>query len=114
MRLIRIGGNVITYLKTHTSGETLLVAVCDRELIGQIFTDGALTLEVSEFFYKGEIASLADVGDALENATIANIVGKRSVAHALEQGFISEDNIIIIDGMPHAQTMAMPASPQAH
>lgn len=82
-------------------------------MIGQTFSDGTLTLEVSEFFYKGEIASLSDVGNALEDAAIVNIVGERSIAHALEHGFITEDNIIVIDGVPHAQTMTMPASPQA-
>ncbi|KAB3545331.1 MAG: DUF424 family protein [ANME-2 cluster archaeon] len=113
LRLIRIGGNIITYLKTHISGGTLLVAVCDQELVGQTFSDGTLTLEVSEFFYKGEITSLPDVGGALENAGIVNIVGKRSIAHAIEHGIITEDNIIVIDGVPHAQTVTMPASPQA-
>ena len=82
-------------------------------MIGQTFSDGTLTLEVSEFFYKGEIVPLPDVGDVLEDAGIVNIVGKRSIAHALERGFISEDNIIVIDGVPHAQAVAVPASPQA-
>ncbi|MEA3283332.1 MAG: DUF424 domain-containing protein [Euryarchaeota archaeon] len=91
----------------------MLVAVCDQELIGQTFSDGTLTLEVSEFFYKGEVVPLHDVGDALEDAAIVNIVGKRSIAHALEHGFISEDNIIVIDGVPHAQTVTISASPQA-
>lgn len=56
---------------------------------------------------------MPDVGNALEDAAIVNIVGKRSIAHALEHGFITEDNIIVIDGVPHAQTVTMPASPQA-
>ena len=82
-------------------------------MIGQTFSDGTLTLEVSEFFYNGEIAPLPDAGNALEDAGIVNIVGKRSIAHAIEHGYITEDNIIVIDGVPHAQTVAMPASPQA-
>ncbi|NOQ33071.1 MAG: DUF424 family protein [Methanosarcinales archaeon] len=82
-------------------------------MVGQTFSDGTLTLEVSEFFYKGEITSPSDVGGALENAGIVNIVGKRSIAHAIEHGIITEDNIIVIDGVPHAQTVTMPASPQA-
>jgi len=40
-------------------------------------------------------------------------VGKRSIAHAIEHGIITEDNIIVIDGVPHAQTVTMPALPQA-
>lgn len=92
------------YLKTHISGETLLVAVCDHELIGQTFSDGTLTLEVSEFFYKGEIVSPSDVENALKDAAIANLVGERSIAYAIDGGFITEDNVIVIDGVPHAPT----------
>ncbi len=36
-------------------------------------------------------------------ATSANLVGKRAIEHALEGGFITEDNMLIIDGVPHAQ-----------
>ncbi len=99
------------YLKTHISDGTLLVAICDRELIGQTFSDGALALEVSEFFYKGEIASSSDVRDALEHAMAANLVGERSVGHALEGGFITEENILIIDGTPHAQMLTAASLP---
>lgn len=93
------------YIKAHTFGETLLVAICDRELIGQTLSDGALTLEVSEFFYKGEISTPTEVRDMLTRATIANLVGRRATKHALEGGFITEDNMLIIGGVPHAQMM---------
>ena len=100
------------YLKTHISGETLLVAVCDHELIGQTFSDGTLTLDVSEFFYKGEVVSSFDVENALKDAAIANLVGERSIAYAIDGGFITEDNVIVIDGVPHAPTVMItpPAS----
>jgi len=95
----------IMYIKTHTFGETLLVAICDRELIGQTLSDGALTFEVSEFFYKGEISTPTEVMNMLSHATSANLVGRRAIEHALEGGFITEDNMLIIDGVPHAQMM---------
>ena len=93
------------YIKAHTFGETLLVAICDRELIGQTLSDGALTLEVSEFFYKGEISTPTEVRDMLKRATSANLVGRRATKHALEGGFITEDNMLIIGGVPYAQMM---------
>ncbi len=96
------------YLKNHIFDGTLLVAICDRELIGQTFSDGRLTLEVSEFFYKGALSSAHEVMAALGTAVVANLAGKRAIECALEGGFITEDNILIIDGVPHAQ-MAMDA-----
>ena len=98
------------YLKTHISDGTLLVAVCDRELVGQTFNDGTLSLEVSEFFYKGDLAEPADVRRALEGAVVANLVGERAIAAALEGGFMSESNILTIDGVPHAQMVAVATS----
>lgn len=96
------------YLKNHIFDGTLLVAICDRELIGQTFSDGGLTLEVSEFFYKGALSSAHEVMAALGTAVVANLAGERAIECALEGGFITEDNILIIDGVPHAQ-MAMDA-----
>lgn len=96
------------YLKDHISNGTRLIAICDRELVGQTFTDGALRLEVSEFFYKGELTAPDDVKNALKGAASANLVGERSVACALEEGFITKDNVLMIEGVPHAQ-MAMDA-----
>lgn len=98
------------YLKDHISNGTRLIAICDRELVGRTFTDGALILDVSEFFYKGELTAPDDVKNELKSVAVANLVGERSVACALEGGFITRDNILIIDGVPHAQ-MAMGTGP---
>jgi len=91
------------YLKNHVFDGTLLVAICDHELIGQTFSEGELTLEVSEFFYKGALSSAHGVMAALGKAMFANLAGERAIECAREGGFITEDNILIIDGVPHAQ-----------
>ena len=82
------------------------VAVCDKELIGKKFEEGIFQLNVKESFYKGEEKSRDEIiklmtSLAAEDATF-NIVGKKSVATALEAGVIEEGSIGHVQGIPFA------------
>ncbi|MHC1579542.1 MAG: DUF424 domain-containing protein [Candidatus Alkanophagales archaeon] len=91
------------YMKVYRVGFEVLVAVCDKELVGRRFSDGFLKLEVSEEFYKGEVVGEDEVLRSLRRATIANIVGERAVRVAVENGIIDAESIIFVEGVPHAQ-----------
>ena len=80
-----------------------MVAVCDRELIGKTFCEGELSIQATEEFYEGGIATASEVEKALEKATIANLLGKMAVACAVKKGYIDRENVLIVDGVPHAQ-----------
>ncbi|HID26870.1 MAG: DUF424 domain-containing protein [Methanosarcinales archaeon] len=95
------------YLKIHKSEREFLVAVCDKEVIGKTFKESNLILEASEFFYKGELATSTQVIEALANATIANLIGKKAVNCAIEGGYCSAENVIKIQEVPHAQIVMM-------
>ncbi len=91
------------YLKSYCVGHDTLVAVCDSDLIGRTFQEGDLHLSVSEDFFKGRPAAEHDVRKAFLDATIVNLVGKRSVSCGIASGIIDENCVITIDGVPHAQ-----------
>lgn len=95
------------YLKIHNMESEIMVAACDRELIGKTFSEGELRIHVSKEFYKGESATDAEVIEALQKATIANLLGERAVACAIKSGVIDQDNVITIGGVPHAQMVRM-------
>lgn len=83
-----------------------VVAVCDIELIGRHFEEGAAVLDLKENFYKGEektepemLEILSDL--AKEDATF-NIVGKKSIDCALNAGIISEEGVKTVQGIPFA------------
>jgi hypothetical protein len=83
-----------------------VVALADEELIGKVFYEGNFQLDVKENFYKGEGKTPEEISEILrdmkiEDATF-NIVGKESVALALETGIIDEENIGEIEGIPFA------------
>ncbi len=91
------------YLKIHRTNEHILVAVCDKEILGKKLCDGEIEIEISERFYKGRIASRKEVVEALESATIANLFGEKAVSCAIENGLIDRQNVMRISGVPHAQ-----------
>jgi len=91
------------YLKKHYSDQMLIVAVCDRDLIGRCFREDKFQIEVHRDFYVGEPATCEMIASALADADAANIVGERSIRCAIASEFIDPKKIITIDGVPHAQ-----------
>ena len=93
------------YIKIHSSYRDV-VSLCDKELIGKTFKEGKMCLIVRENFFKGEELSKEEIKKQIEKAIIEdstfNIVGKKSVALALEMGIIEKSGIITIDGVPIA------------
>ena len=91
------------YLKIHRSGENVIVAVCDKELIGKTLKEGNLSVTISEDFYKGDLVSEEELKDTLKGAGNVNIFGERSVSCAIDCGVVDRDRVRFIDGIAHAQ-----------
>ena len=84
-----------------TRGEVLVV-ICDKDLLGKEFRQGEFRLKVSESFYRGEEASVEKCISALNEATIANLVGS-IVEDAIKAGIIDPHCVMRIQNVPHAQ-----------
>ncbi|MDD1766132.1 MAG: DUF424 family protein [Methanomassiliicoccales archaeon] len=89
--------------RVHKYGREIVVAACDKDLIGKVLRDGDLRLEVSSCFYEGEDVDEEKLLNRLSLATIANLVGKRTVSIAAKHNYINEDCVLTIAGVPHAQ-----------
>ncbi|MDK2869120.1 MAG: uncharacterized protein PWP39_355 [Pyrococcus sp.] len=100
-----MGGRM--YVKVYRIQGEVLVAACDEELLGKTFREGELKLEVKERFYKGELMDVEELGRLLEEATIANLTGEKVVKKAIELGYIDENRVLRIQGVPHAQMAKM-------
>ncbi|WP_336360524.1 DUF424 domain-containing protein [Haladaptatus sp. ZSTT2] len=87
--------------------EGLLVSVCDSEILGKTFSEGDVTISVSESFYDGEEMTEEAVIASLRRATVANIVGTRSIALAVEHGFVDESTVLTIGDTRHAQVLRL-------
>jgi len=79
-----------------------VVAICDSDLMGEIFKEGRLKLEVTEKFYGNKLVKLKDCVEILKNIANANIVGKKIVDTAVKLGLVHEQSILYVDNIPHA------------
>ena len=97
------------YMKVMRADGRIIVAVCDKELLGQVFEEGdrILDLESNRGFYEGELCGRDVVKRELARADSINLVGERAVGVAKEAGLVEEGNIIKIAGIPHAQAYRM-------
>ncbi|MBI4159224.1 DUF424 family protein [Candidatus Woesearchaeota archaeon] len=87
-------------LKVHKSENSEIVSLCDDDLIGKIFEEGKLHIEISERFYKGEELPKEKIILVLKNCNNANIVGKESIKLALDNNIIEKNSIIKIRKIP--------------
>ena len=97
---------MITLRVYRQRGEVILAA-CDKELMGRCFREGILKLDVCSSFYEGEDGSEEMLLNRLENATIANLVGERTVSVATKHGLVDESCVLRIEGVPHVQLVKM-------
>jgi hypothetical protein len=91
------------YIKIYQNGGHILVAACDKEVLGKTLKHGNNVLEISRAFYEGECVSEEELQKALEEATTANLFGEKTIKCAIKFGLLDPDSVIIIDNVPHAQ-----------
>jgi hypothetical protein len=94
-------------IKVFKDAKHTLVAVCDSDLLGETFREGKLKLEVKPDFYKGSAATITEALHLVNEADIANLVGKRIVEAAVKEGYVDPSAIIHIAGIPHVQIMRL-------
>ncbi len=83
--------------------EEIVGAICDEELLGKELNFKSVKVVIGEKFYGGRLIDEEFAKKVLEKSTIGNLFGKRIVDIAQKNGFITDENIIVIDGTPHAQ-----------
>jgi hypothetical protein len=94
-------------IKIYKQGNDVLIGACDEKLIGKKFEEGKFQLNVCKEFYDGQRIDIDLFKKHLENATIANLVGKKTVECAVKLGLVDPDCILKIKGIPHAQIVKM-------
>ncbi|MBU4406158.1 MAG: DUF424 family protein [Candidatus Altiarchaeota archaeon] len=93
------------YVKIHRSGNDILLAACDKEVLGNTLTDGEFCLNVDEKFYEDMLVDVEELAELMAEATIANLTGNEVVEKAVELGFVDKDCVMEISGVKHAQVV---------
>lgn len=92
-------------VKIH-KGEHDVAAICDKDLLGKTLSEGEIEVNVSEHFYGGEEKSEAEVKEIMKECDNLNILGKESVELTIKLGVIEKENVIYVEGVPHAQRIS--------
>ncbi len=87
----------------YERGNDVLLAACDKDLLGKKFEEEDIQLDVSKTFYGGDETEKDEICDKIKKSNIVNLVGKNIIDAVVEAGFGSEDDILWVDGVPHLQ-----------
>ena len=80
---------------------SLMLAICDKNLIGKKIKEGKINLDLNSEFYKGEPLNKKELEKIVKKARIINAVGEKSVAFLQEKKLIKK--ISFIKKIPYAQ-----------
>jgi uncharacterized protein len=74
--------------------------ICDTELLGKKIEQDELTMNISENYYGEKFVDTEEAKSLLENSSIINMVGSKTVSLSIEIGVGSENGIKMISGIP--------------
>lgn len=96
---------MVLLVRMHKKEGRTIVAVCDKDLLGQLIEDGKRQLDLQGEFYKGVEMPRGELGDLVRNADGVNLVGKEAVQLGLDEGIIEKEDVLTVKGVPHAQAV---------
>jgi uncharacterized protein len=79
---------------------SILVNICDEELIGKTFKEGKLNVHLSKDFYSGEVVGKGEALRLIRTCAIVNLAGDRSVSLAVENAIGAPEAIRRIQDVP--------------
>ncbi|HXW95176.1 MAG TPA: DUF424 family protein [Nitrososphaerales archaeon] len=79
---------------------TILVNICDEELVGRTVTEGELKVHLSREFYSGEVVDTGEALTLIRTCSIVNLAGSRSVALAVDNDVGAPEAIREIEEIP--------------
>ncbi|KAF5069702.1 hypothetical protein DSECCO2_230320 [anaerobic digester metagenome] len=89
-------------LRIHRSADNKeVIGLCDRELIGKTYTEGDISISITESFFGNEPALEEEVVRVLMTSDNITIFGHRCVDLATRYGVIEKDSCRLIEGIPY-------------
>lgn len=94
------------YMRIHERDHDTIVACCDEGLLDTEIKEDKICLSVKESFYGKESCKKEELVNAMKQASIINLIGEKCVNIGIDEGFIDEDNVLVISEVPHAQMIS--------
>ncbi len=93
-------------VKVYNVQGELMLAICDKDLLGTKIQTEEVEVEISDF-YAGEEMSKEEILSLLKDATIVNAIGKNTVNFLISNGFVHKENVLYLGSIPHIQIIKM-------
>jgi hypothetical protein len=93
------------YLKVHRKEEIETVACCDELLLNQSFSEGKLSITISDQFFGGVLINIEEAIEILKQASYFNIVGENITNQAIANNILPKEGVKLINGVPMALKM---------
>jgi len=81
----------------------LLLVVTDKDILGKVFEEGKLQLDLRKEFYNGEEKNKEQIKIMCSGARDVHLTGKEVVALGVEWGLVDAERILWVKGVPHAE-----------
>jgi len=92
--------------KIFKTPKEVLVAVCDKEILGKKFHED-IRFEVKKSFYGERVCGEEELKEILKEATIINAVGNNAIDFLIKENLVDKKRIIKIGDTYHAQVVAI-------
>ena len=100
------GGIMFSY-RIFKQADDILLAISDSNIVGEILKEKDLEMKVSEDFYSEKFCDDNKAITLIKNSTIVNAIGKNIINLMLKEKLIEKENILKINGVPHAQIITI-------
>ncbi len=87
-------------MRTAEYRGTILVNICDEELVGTTVEEGRLKVHLSKEYYSGEVVDKGEALRLIRTCSIVNLAGERSVSLAVENSVGAPEAIREIAEVP--------------
>ena len=87
------------YMRKMNYQGSLMVNICDEELLGKNIESDTLNITISNEFFN-EIVNEDDITRLLKRCSIANLIGRRVVDKTLSLGLAKKDSIKVVSDIP--------------
>ena len=80
--------------------DTIMLNICDADLLGRTLNRGNFTIKISEEYYAQKIVEKEEAKDLLRISNNINMVGKEIISLSVNMGIGSQEGVKKIDGIP--------------
>jgi len=80
--------------------DTLMLNICDADLLGRTLKRDNFTLKISEAYYAEKVVEKEEAKDLLRRSNNINMAGKGIVSLSVNMGIGSQEGVKEIDGIP--------------